>query len=195
MPSGSQHRSQISSQASDIGSGRTNSAKMEFRGGPAEDFERLDEYLHGRHSNVDAPACQPMCPDSRYLLCRVSRRNLLEVAEKRSHCFSNLFAGHLDRAGLTRRISVGIASGCVLPQPDSARVFLWRSRDEPHQTRRFSNCDRKNSGRHRVERAKMTHLRRIEPLPYAGDDIVRGDAGRFVDDKKSDRRHGGIVRI
>src|SRR6185436_9443976 len=88
------------------------------------------------------------------------------------------------------RRAFGVTRGRRLAESDNGFVPFLVLTEELRKARRAAEQQHEDAGGHRIERAGMSYARLPKAAARDGDDVVRGQARRLVDDEAAFRRAG-----
>src|SRR5262245_41561304 len=113
---------------------------------------------------------------------RIARRHLLDVAGEIGKPGLDLAAGRPPSA-LRNRLPLGVVGVGLGAEADREPVLLAVLDREGDGLGRLAECDRKDAGCERIERAGMSRLRRLIEALHARNGLRRGHARRLVEDE------------
>ena len=156
---------------------------------PADrDLARLEFHLLARASEVVGPLAAHL--DGRHRAGHL----LNPTRERGDTCRNGVGCDCSENGGIRPRDlrAVGVVGVGRRAQTDRGLVGLVEPHDERQQARRRAHPEDQEPRRHRVERAGVADLARVQRTPGAGDDVVARDAVGFVDQQNAVRGAVGV---
>jgi hypothetical protein len=157
--------------------------RQHARVGCGSDVEALDRDRAGRPLDLDARTGELVEPAPVNVDRRDHRRHLFDVAEEvGGDDPPGLLDGHAGHVVRGDDGAIGVEGVGLDAEHDLARVALVTVADEAHQPGHRADADDEHTGGARVERPGVADAALAEAPAQHADDVVAGDAGRFVDD-------------
>ena len=129
-------------------------------------FETADRHPVRRQLDLHALADQRVSPLPRDPLRRHGRRDLIDRAPQLPHRRLERALVNGPAPARLDQLALRIIAQSRRAEADRRRVRLLMARDPRQQTGRLPDSQDENTGRHRIERARMTHLAGMRHPPH-----------------------------
>ncbi|OPZ07101.1 MAG: hypothetical protein BWZ10_02887 [candidate division BRC1 bacterium ADurb.BinA364] len=193
IPSHTEGLAQIVGQRTRVCPAGNLAAKLQPRGPPGRQIERIDARGAQRNRRVLARAGIFVEPPAFVPDRRINRRTLLDPAGQGPHRLARLvFRGPRPGRRIARRDQAfGVHRRRNGAQNDLPLVGLVQAVQKIQQPRRRAQRNRQQPRGHRIERSRVPDAAKPVEPPQAYDRVVGGDAAGLVEEKRGSARPDG----